>query len=76
MSICSTGLSQNERSGASGLKPLTVTVQQARRLTGLGNTTVYALIGDGTLESVLVRGRRLILFDSIEKLVGRSSEAA
>jgi excisionase family DNA binding protein len=46
-------------------------VREARKLTGLGNTTVYALIADGTLKTTKVRTRRLIYYDSIEKLVGR-----
>lgn len=62
--------------GAQGPKPLTVTVREARKLTGLGNTTVYALIADGTLKTTKVRTRRLIYYDSIEKLVGKASEAA
>jgi excisionase family DNA binding protein len=68
-------LSKERTSGASELKPLTVTVRVAKKLTGLGHTTVYALIKDGTLRTTRVRGRRLIHFSSIEKLVGKDEAA-
>jgi excisionase family DNA binding protein len=80
MSIRSTGLSPDERKGAPGeaiatargpppaLKPLTVTVKTARQITGLGNTTIYELIGDGTIESLKIGNKRLILFASLERL--------
>jgi len=66
MSISSTGLSDHEFHGA---KPLAVTVSTARKLTGLGNTTIWALIKSGKLESVRVHRRRLIVYRSLEKLL-------
>jgi excisionase family DNA binding protein len=66
MSICSTGHSRHELHGA---KPLAVTVAVARSLSGLGNTTIWALIKSGKLESVRVRRRRLIIYRSLEKLL-------
>jgi excisionase family DNA binding protein len=54
------------------MKPLTVTVKRARQITGLGNTTIYEMIGDGSMESVKVRGKRLIIFASLERLVSLS----
>lgn len=57
-------------------KPISVTVRAARDLTGLGNTTLWKLIGDGTLATVRVGRRRLILFKSIEKLIEPTSEGA
>ena len=66
MSGLSTGLSHHELHGA---KPLTVTVPAARSLTGLGNTTIWALIKSGELELVRVRRRRLVLYASLEKLL-------
>lgn len=51
------------------LKPLTVTVRDARRLLGLGNTTIWKLIKEGRLLTVKIGKRRLILFDSIEELI-------
>lgn len=49
--------------------PLTVTVQEARRLSGLGLTSVYKLIGDGRLRVVKVRGRTLVRYDSLKTLL-------
>jgi hypothetical protein len=66
MSVCSTGLSHHDTRGT---KPLTVTVAMARQISGLGNTTLWALIKNGTLESVSVGRRRLILFPSLERLL-------
>jgi len=66
MSISSTGLSRHELRGA---KPLAVTVAMARELSGLGNTTIWALIKSGKLESTSVGRRRLIIYGSLEKLL-------
>ena len=46
-----------------------MTVAEARRLTGLGLTTIWALIGKKELESVLVGRRRLIVFASLRRLL-------
>ena len=64
MSILTTGLS-----GYEGAKPLTVTVSTAKRLSGLGNTTIWALIKDQTLDTVQVGRRRLITYRSLEALL-------
>ena len=66
MSIPCTKLSRHEFLGA---KPLTVTVAMARELSGLGNTTIWALIKSGKLESICVGRRRLIVYASLEKLL-------
>ena len=66
MSVLSTGLSDYETHGA---KPLTVTVGTAKQLSGLGNTKIWALIKDRTLETVHVGRRRLIIFRSLEALL-------
>ena len=57
-------------------EPLTVTVQTALKITGLGNTTLYALIKDGKLVTSKVRGRTLIDYQSLKALVLGRSEAA
>lgn len=49
--------------------PLAVTVQTARRLSGLGRTKLFQLIGDGRLESVTVGRRRLVKYASLEALL-------
>jgi hypothetical protein len=66
MSIPSTKLSPHELHGA---KPLTVTVAIAREISGLGSTTIWALIKSGRLESTCVGRRRLIVYCSLEKLL-------
>jgi hypothetical protein len=66
VSVLSTGLSDYEAHGA---KPLTVTVGTAKKLSGLGNTTIWALIKNRRLETVLVGRRRLIIFHSLEALL-------
>jgi excisionase family DNA binding protein len=50
-------------------KPISVTVQTARKLTGLGNTTIYDLIKQEKLRTVAIGRRRLILYSSLEKLL-------
>jgi excisionase family DNA binding protein len=55
------------------LEPLTVTVQEARRLTGLGNTTLYRLIGEGKLRTVKVGARTLVIYQSIKALIERAT---
>ena len=55
-------------------KPITVTIQTARRITGLGNTTIYELIKQRKLKTVAIGRRRLVIYSSIEELMG--SQAA
>jgi excisionase family DNA binding protein len=49
--------------------PLAVTVDDAKHITGLGHTKIYELIRDGTLQSVAIGKRRLILHASIRALL-------
>jgi hypothetical protein len=49
--------------------PITVTVNEAMRLSGLGETTLYAKMRDGTLEVAAVGARRLIVFASLQRLL-------
>lgn len=49
--------------------PLTVTVQEARRLSGLSKTTVFKLISEGQLRTVKVRRRTLVSFPSLKSLL-------
>jgi excisionase family DNA binding protein len=41
----------------------------ARRISGLGNTTVWKLIAEQKLATVKVGRRRLITYESLEKLL-------
>ena len=66
MSVLSTGLSDQEAPAA---KPLSVTVATARKLSGLGNTTLWRLIKERQLETVHVGRRTLITFRSLEALL-------
>jgi excisionase family DNA binding protein len=50
------------------LKPLTVTISVALDITGLGRTKFYQLLSDGTIESITVGRRRLINFESLQRL--------
>ena len=56
--------------GEDECKPISVTVKTARRLTGLGNTKIYELIKQQKLKTVAVGRRRLILYRSLEELIG------
>ena len=69
--MLSTGLSDYETHGA---KPLTVTVATARKLSGLGNTTLWGLIKDRKLDTVHVGRRTLITFRSLEALLAPRSQ--
>ena len=69
--MLSTGLSDYETHGT---KPLPVTVATARKLSGLGNTTIWAQIKDQTLETVHVGRRTLITYRSLEALLAPRSQ--
>jgi hypothetical protein len=84
MSIGSTGLSKEERRGGTlaterppHIEPLTCTVKDASRISGLGISTVWKLIHEDKLDTVLVYNRRLVLLPSLRKLLAppTSSEA-
>lgn len=50
-------------------KPLTVTIDDTCKITGLGNTKIYELINQGKLKSIAIGRRRLVLYSSIEALL-------
>jgi hypothetical protein len=54
-------------------KPVTVSVSTAKRLSGLGATTLWGLIRDQKLEVVRIRRRTLITYRSLEGLLAPSS---
>jgi hypothetical protein len=66
MSISSMGRSSHQLHGT---KPITVTVADAKKLSGLGNTTIWALIKAKRLQTVSVGRRRLIIFSSLEAVL-------
>jgi hypothetical protein len=51
-------------------KPLAITIAATRNATGLSNSSVYGAINKGLLETVVVMGRRLVLYSSVERLLG------
>ncbi len=54
---------------------ITAPVAEFCRLSGLGRSRVYELIGDGTLDSITIGKRRLIVIDSYRRLVERRRSA-
>lgn len=58
---------------AATVAPLTVTVPEACRLTGLGRTKVFELVKEARLKSVAIGRRRLILYSSIVALAGEAA---
>lgn len=48
---------------------LSVSVNEAVAVTGLPRSTIFALIGDGTIESCRVGRRRLVLVRSLRRLI-------
>jgi hypothetical protein len=52
-----------------GLTPLAVNVRDASKIAGIGQSTIWALIKDGKLESRMVAGRRVIPYRALKALV-------
>lgn len=57
-------------------RPITVTVPTACTLSGLGATTIWSLISDGTLQTVQVGRRRLVLYKSLSHLLTPPGDSA
>lgn len=51
------------------MTPITATVEQFGVLSGLGKTTIYELIKAGSIRSVRLHNRRLILVESYRELL-------
>lgn len=56
--------------GERKVQPLTVSVDDAQVISGLGRTTLYRLIEAGQLETTKLGRRRLVRVDSLKKLIG------
>jgi excisionase family DNA binding protein len=52
---------------------LLLTAEQACRVLNVSRPTLYRLIGDGTLRSLRVRGRRMFRRADLERFVARPS---
>jgi excisionase family DNA binding protein len=50
-------------------EPVTITIPDALRLSGLGRTKLYDLLTKGEIQSVRVGARRLIVFASLKALL-------
>lgn len=48
---------------------VSVTVAEAARLSGLGQSTIWSLIAGGKLESTSIGRRRLVLYRSLRRLI-------
>jgi hypothetical protein len=57
------------------LEPITTTIPEFRRLSGIGRSRIYELLEAGELESVHIGVRRLILVDSYRRLIERQRQA-
>ncbi len=55
------------------MEPVTVTVNAAKAAIGIGQTKIYELMNNGTLQTVRVGRRRLVRTDSIRALVGQAA---
>ena len=51
------------------VSPIAYRIRDAARVSGLGRTTLYKLIGAGKLRAIRVGGRRLILAESLRELL-------
>lgn len=58
------------------LEPISVTVKTACRITGLGPTTIYELIAADAVRSTKVKGRRLLDYASLKKLIRTDEQVA
>lgn len=59
---------------AEHLEPITATVAQFITISGLSKDSVYKLIRDGEIRSVVICGRRLIDIASYRTLIARTSQ--
>jgi excisionase family DNA binding protein len=48
---------------------ITASIGEFCRLSGIGRTKVYELLGEGNLESISIGRRRLIVLDSYRRLI-------
>ncbi len=56
------------------LKPITVRVREACRLTGIGRSKLYMLIAEGHIETIKVGSMTLIPMRSLEAFLGTGTE--
>jgi excisionase family DNA binding protein len=62
----SQGLQMTHRNN---IEPLTLTINDACKALGIGRTSLYELINEGKLETVIIAGRRLVPVTAIRALI-------
>lgn len=55
------------------MEPITVTINETKKVTGLGHTKVYELINQGKLQTVKIGRRTLVKTASIRALVDQAA---
>lgn len=50
------------------MEPVSISIAETQKVTGLGRTTIHRLINEGQLERVKVGARSLITVESIKRL--------
>ena len=56
------------------IEPISVSINEASAMIGIGRVTIYKLINEGELPSLKVGDRRLILVKEIRKFLDRKAE--
>lgn len=51
------------------IEPITVTIAETRKISGLGTTTIYDLIKQGKLKTAAIGRRRLVNYASLKALL-------
>jgi excisionase family DNA binding protein len=57
------------------IKPKTYSIKETGLRSGLGKTTIFALLKDGTLTSVKIGTRRFVHADSVDRLLETGTDA-
>ncbi|HEY5107327.1 MAG TPA: helix-turn-helix domain-containing protein [Caulobacteraceae bacterium] len=53
--------------------PLAATIPEACRLSGLGRSSIYALIGNGQVRSTKIGKRRLVMIESLRSVIEKGA---
>ena len=54
-------------------EPLALRVNDACRVIGCGRTSLYELINEGKLKTVIIAGRRLVPMSALRELIDKSA---
>jgi hypothetical protein len=57
-------------------EPLTITVTDARKISGLSVASIYGMINQGLVQTSVVMGRRLIVYASLKTALGIRPDGA